>query len=167
MSGTKPDDVGRDNIDIRVLGADDVHRMDALCAMFGEAFDERDTYTGARPDPAYTARLLASDSFIAIAAMRGDAVVGGLAAYVLPKFEQARSEVYLYDLAVDAACRRRGIARALIAELQRIAADRGAWVVYVQADHGDDPAIALYTTLGTREDVMHFDLPPIPRTPER
>ena len=167
MSGTKPDDVGRDNVDIRVLGADDVHRMDALCAMFGEAFDERDTYTGARPDPAYTARLLASDGFIAIAAMRGDAVIGGLAAYVLPKFEQARSEVYLYDLAVDAACRRRGIARALIAELQRIAADRGAWVVYVQADHGDDPAIALYTTLGTREDVMHFDLPPLPRTPER
>ena len=167
MSGTKPDDVGKDNVDIRVLGADDVHRMDALCAMFGEAFDERDTYTGARPDPAYTARLLASDGFIAIAAMRGEAVVGGLAAYVLPKFEQARSEVYLYDLAVDAACRRRGIARALIAELQRIAADRGAWVVYVQADHGDDPAIALYTTLGTREDVMHFDLPPIPRTPER
>ena len=167
MSGTKPDDVGKDNIDIRVLGADDVHRMDALCAMFGEAFDERDTYTGARPDPAYSARLLASDGFIAIAAMRGDAVVGGLAAYVLPKFERARSEVYLYDLAVDAACRRRGIASALVAELQRIAADRGAWVVYVQADHGDDPAIALYTKLGTREDVMHFDLPPLPRTPER
>ncbi len=167
MSGTKPDDVGKDNVDIRVLGADDVHRMDALCAMFGEAFDERDTYTGARPDPAYTARLLASDGFIAIAAMRGEAVVGGLAAYVLPKFERARSEVYLYDLAVDAAYRRRGIAGALIAELQRIAADRGAWVVYVQADHGDDPAIALYTKLGTREDVMHFDLPPLPRKPER
>ncbi len=167
MSGTKPDDVGKDNVDIRVLGADDAHRMDALCAMFGEAFDERDTYTGARPDPAYTARLLASDGFIAIAAMRGEAVVGGLAAYVLPKFERARSEVYLYDLAVDAAYRRRGIASALIAELQCIAADRGAWVVYVQADHGDDPAIALYTKLGTREDVMHFDLPPLPRKPER
>jgi aminoglycoside 3-N-acetyltransferase I len=29
----------------------------------------------------------------------------------------------------------------------------------VQADHGDDPAIALYTKLGTREDVLHFDIP--------
>jgi aminoglycoside 3-N-acetyltransferase I len=28
----------------------------------------------------------------------------------------------------------------------------------VQADHGDDPAIALYTKLGTREDVLHFDI---------
>jgi aminoglycoside 3-N-acetyltransferase I len=32
-------------------------------------------------------------------------------------------------------------------------------VVFVQADRGDDPAIALYTKLGTREDVLHFDIP--------
>lgn len=43
--------------------------------------------------------------------------------------------------------------------MQALAAQRGAWVVYVQADHGDDPAVALYTKLGVREDVMHFDLP--------
>ena len=30
--------------------------------------------------------------------------------------------------------------------------------MYVQADYGDDPAVALYTKLGTREDVMHFDI---------
>jgi aminoglycoside 3-N-acetyltransferase I len=29
----------------------------------------------------------------------------------------------------------------------------------VQADYGDEPTIALYTKLGVREDVMHFDLP--------
>jgi len=32
-------------------------------------------------------------------------------------------------------------------------------VVYVQADHGDDPAIALYAKLGVREEVLHFDIP--------
>jgi aminoglycoside 3-N-acetyltransferase I len=32
-------------------------------------------------------------------------------------------------------------------------------VIYVQADHGDDPAIELYTKLGVREDVLHFDIP--------
>jgi aminoglycoside 3-N-acetyltransferase I len=46
----------------------------------------------------------------------------------------------------------------LIAELQRIAAERGAWVIFVQADHDDDPAIALYSKLGRREDVLHFDI---------
>ena len=52
---------------------------------------------------------------------------------------------------------------AAFAELQHIAAETGAWAVFVQADYGDDPAIALYTKLGVREDVMHFDLPPQPR----
>ncbi len=52
-----------------------------------------------------------------------------------------------------------GIATAMIEQLKHVAAARGAYVIYVQADHGDDPAIALYTKLGIREDVMHFDIP--------
>ena len=88
------------------------------------------------------------------------ALVGGLAAYMLPKFEQARSEFYIYDLAVDERYRRQGVATALIGELQRLAARRGIYVIFVQADHGDDPAIALYTKLGVREDVLHFDIEP-------
>jgi aminoglycoside 3-N-acetyltransferase I len=32
-------------------------------------------------------------------------------------------------------------------------------VIFVQADYGDDPAIALYSKLGTREEVLHFDIP--------
>ena len=150
------------DLDIRILGAGDAPVMAAMNAMFGAAFDDPDAYSRAPADDAYLSRLLGSDGFIAVAALDGDAVAGGLAAYVLPKFEQARSEVYIYDLAVAAAYRRRGIATALIAALQREAAARGAWVIYVQADLGDAPAIALYTRLGTREDVLHFDIPPAP-----
>ncbi len=42
----------------------------------------------------------------------------------------------------------------------RIAGRRGAFVTFVQADYGDDPAIALYSRLGTGEDVLHFDITP-------
>ena len=90
----------------------------------------------------------------------GGSFVGGLVAYVLDKLEQERSEIYIYDLAVAEARRRRGVATALIGRLQAIAAEIGAWVIFVQADYGDDPAIALYEKLGRREDVMHFDIPP-------
>ena len=45
------------------------------------------------------------------------------------------------------------------AALQGVAATRGAWVIFVQADTVDPPAIALYESLGTREDVHHFDIP--------
>jgi len=45
--------------------------------------------------------------------------------------------------------------------LKPIARERGAWVIFVQADNADDPAIQLYTKLGAREDVLHFDIPVI------
>ena len=99
-------------------------------------------------------------SLVALAAFEGPRLVGGLAGYVLPKFEQERGEFYIYDLAVAQAYRRQGVATALIRRLQAVAAERGIHVVFVQADYGDDPAIALYTKLGTREDVMHFDILP-------
>jgi len=127
--------------------------------MFGQAFNEPETYGGARPSAAYLRRLLGGDSFIAVAALQAGEVVGGLAAYELRKFEQERSEIYIYDLAVAARCRRRGIATALIEQLKVVAAARGAYVIYVQADLEDGPAIELYTKLGAREDVLHFDIP--------
>ena len=55
---------------------------------------------------------------------------------------------------------RQGIATAMILALREIAASRGAYVIYVQADLVDEAAIALYSKLGTREDVLHFDIDP-------
>ena len=153
----------QDPVEVRVLGSGDVASLRALLAVFGSAFGDVATYTARQPDDAYLDALLARDTFVAIAAFAGDEVVGGLAAYVLPKFEQPRSELYVHDLAVAAPHRRRGIASGLIGALQRLAAERGVWVVFVQADHGDDAAIALYTKLGVREDVLHFDIAPTPR----
>ena len=72
----------------------------------------------------------------------------------------ARSEVYIYDLAVDEHRRRQGVATALIAELRKVAGDLGAYGIFVQADRDDEPAIALYTKQGVREDVLHFDIEP-------
>src|SRR5690606_7466046 len=111
---------------LRTLGAGDAGPMRELLGLFGEVFEARATYTGAQPDDAYLQRLLSGDAFIAIGAWQGERAVGALAAYVLPKFEQARSEIYIYDLAVAADQRRQGIATALILEVRRIAAARGA-----------------------------------------
>jgi aminoglycoside 3-N-acetyltransferase I len=142
------------------ISASDLPLMKALLAVFGEAFGEPDTYQSAVPADAYLQTLLAKPHFIALAATHGDDVVGGLAAYELEKFEQARSEVYIYDLAVREDHRRKAVATGLIRALGRIAKQRGAYVMFVQADPGDDPAIRLYESLGTREDVHHFDIPP-------
>ncbi|MEW4570451.1 AAC(3)-I family aminoglycoside N-acetyltransferase [Tautonia sp. JC769] len=144
----------------RVLGPEDVGEMGAMLSVFGRAFGDPEGYDGARPSEGYLRGLLGSREFIAIAAVLEGVVVGGLAAYELRKFERERSEIYLYDLAVDEPYRRRGIATGLIDRLRGIAVERGAWVVFVQADRGDEPAIALYSKLGRREDVLHFDITP-------
>ncbi len=145
---------------IRQITPADLGLMDGLLWNFGEAFDEVDTYVGSRPSAEYLRRLLASDYFIALAAVKDGTVIGGIAAYELKKFEQERSEIYIYDLAVASDRRRQGIASALIQELRRLAAARGAYVLFVQADTGveDEAAIALYTKLGTKEEVLHFDI---------
>ena len=147
-------------VEIRQLTPSDLPLMDALLRTLGEAFNELDTYTANRPSADYLKRLLGGDSFIALVALKNESVVGGLAAYELKKFERERSEIYIYDLAVASGHRRQGIATALIGKLKDIAASRGAYVIFVQADTGaeDEPAIALYTKLGRREEVLHFDI---------
>lgn len=145
---------------VRVLGSSDIQAMREMLVAFGEAFEDKPTYTQHQPTDTYLKELLSSPTFIAVAALSEAKVIGGLAAYALPKFEQARSEIYIYDLAVLESHRRQGIATAMIQELKKLAKSLGAYVIFVQADHGDDPAINLYTKLGVREDVLHFDILP-------
>ncbi len=143
---------------IKKLTKADVALMGPMLDMFGEAFDEKETYGNARPQKAYLERLLAGESFIALVALAEGKVAGGIAAYELHKFEQERSEIFIYDLAVAEEYRRQGIATALIEEIKQVAANRGAYLVVIAADAGDEPAIALYDKLGVREEVLHFDI---------
>jgi aminoglycoside 3-N-acetyltransferase I len=150
------------------LTIEDVSRLKDLLRIFGEAFGDVETYQGAAPSEEYLAELLSKPHLIAIAAYDGDLAVGGLTAYVLDKFEQERREVYIYDLAVSQAHRRRGIATGLINELRAVAGSRGAYVIFVQADLTDLPAIRLYESLGTKTTAHHFDIEvgPINRRPQ-
>lgn len=142
----------------RRLARNDIPLLKDLLRVFGDAFNDIETYQQAVPSDAYLANLLGTTHFIAVAAMTAGTVVGGLAAYVLQKFEQQRREIYIYDLAVSQAHRRRGVATGTINELRRIAASEGAYVIFVQADSGDDPAIALYRSLGAMKTAYQFDI---------
>jgi aminoglycoside 3-N-acetyltransferase I len=146
---------------IAQLGPEQLPLLAALMRCFGDAFGEPATYTGAPPSPDYWRGQLSSPLCMVLVALQGDdEVIGGLVAYELPKLEQQRSEIYLYDLAVASSHRRRGVAKALIAALAEIAVERGAHALFVQADTAEEdrPAIALYESLGEREEVLHFDL---------
>jgi aminoglycoside 3-N-acetyltransferase I len=143
----------------RRLDPRDLPALRQLNTMFGQAFEDAESYMSEPPSDAYLEGVLAKEHVIVLVASTDDEVLGGVVAYELDKLERARRELYIYDLAVRAEYRRRGVATALIERLREIAALRGAWVLYVQADYGDDPAVALYQKLGVREDVLHFDIP--------
>src|SRR5262245_58652316 len=104
--------------EIKHLTPADVALLRELNAVFGAAFNAPESYAANRPNTEYLQDLLAKQHVIGLVAMAGKAVVGGLVAYELPKFEQARSEIYIYDLAVAESHRRRGVATALIRHLQ-------------------------------------------------
>lgn len=141
------------------LTTSDIKFLHELLEVFREAFNDQNTYQNAVPSDAHLAALLGKDHFIALAALDGSKVVGGLTAYELEKPEQDRREIYIYDLAVAESHRRKGVAKGLIEELKRIAKEHDAYVIFVQADPGDNPAIKLYESLGKREEVYHFDIP--------
>ena len=142
----------------RRLTRADASLLKDLLRIFGEAFSQIDTYQRSVPGDDYLIGLLTKQHFIAVVAMKDDEVVGGLAAYELDKFEQDRREIYIYDLAVMESHRRRGVATGLIDELRRIASERNVYVIFVQADIDDGPAIALYESLGKKETAFHFDI---------
>jgi aminoglycoside 3-N-acetyltransferase I len=147
------------NFSVRRIGAGEAIVMEEANRLFADVFGE-EGYHGPAPSRDHLLKLLADNKFIALAAWIKDEMVGALAAYELVKYEAERSEIYIYDLAVDNRFRRRGIATALIEEVKRIARKQDAWVIFVQADSPDKPAVALYRKLGNEERVLHFDITP-------
>lgn len=143
---------------VRSLDNQNLNEFRALMSLFSEVFDQKDTYGANQPSDGYVMELLSKKHIIHLVALLNQQVVGGLVAYVLDKFEQERSEVYIYDLAVAAAYRRQGIATKLIEQLSIIARGIGAGIIVVHTELENDPAIKLYNRLGKREAVLLFDI---------
>lgn len=140
------------------LGSSQIATMRDALRVFADAFDEQENFFSAPPSDDYLERLLSDLRFVLLVARIDGEVVGALSAYELVKYERERSEFYIYDLAVAETFRRRGIATALIEALKPIARAAGGWVIFVQADRVDDPAVALYRKLGVEEEPLHFDI---------
>jgi aminoglycoside 3-N-acetyltransferase I len=142
------------------LSVSDISSFKDLIKLFGDVFEEPATYHQAVPQDDYLANFLSDTKHIVLIAQSEDeGVVGGLVAYELKKFEQVRCEIFVYDLAVSASHRRRGIATGLFASLKPIAEQRGAYEIFVQADKGDDVAISLYRSLTKSElEAHHFEI---------
>ncbi len=143
----------------QLLVTDISHYRD-LMRLFAKVFEDNSSYQGAIPDENYIKKFLSDSSHIILVAIdKNDVVLGGLVAYELKKFEQARSEIYIYDLAVLASHQRKGIGTTLLMNLKRIARERGAYTIFVQADKKDKEALSFYRSLNSTEiETYNFDI---------
>lgn len=95
--------------------------------------------------------------------------VGFLRGSALLQVEDRRPQFFLYEIAVDEACRRRGVGRSLVEAMLRFARARGFAEAFVFTSPRNRPAVGLYRSTGgvteTDADRMYVyaDLAPRPR----
>lgn len=131
-----------------------------LNQLYAAAFAEEEMYTGNKPSEEYLLKQLAKESILVCTATFEDRVIGGATAYVMDKLEQETCEIYVYDLAVDQEFRRQKAAARLLEFVVSEAKSLDASAVFIQAEKEDTPAVALYESLGKREEAYHYDIYP-------
>jgi aminoglycoside 6'-N-acetyltransferase I len=118
---------------VRVLGPGD----DAVVAALA-------TYDGPRDRTA----LLADERTLFVAAFDGDEPIGFVLAHDLPRRHGDLRQLFVYEVDVAPAYRRRGVARALLDRLAEEARRRGIDRGFVLTEPGNGPANALYRAAG-------------------
>jgi ribosomal protein S18 acetylase RimI-like enzyme len=91
---------------------------------------------------------LAQSANILIAALHEDTPVGFALGYLLDRVDGAAPMLFLYEIEVTAAFRRRGIGSRLVEAMKDVARNERVVKMWVQADPGNDAARALYQRTG-------------------
>jgi ribosomal protein S18 acetylase RimI-like enzyme len=81
-----------------------------------------------------------------------DGVPAGMVTGVEMTMPDKGTEMFLYELAVGAAYRQRGIGRALTDALVAVAVEHGCYGMWVLTDHDNDAALATYRGSGAGDD---------------
>jgi ribosomal protein S18 acetylase RimI-like enzyme len=101
------------------------------------------------------ARFLGSDDHHLLLALEGDSAVGFVSGVELTHPDKG-IEMFLYELAVAEAARRRGIGRALVEALAELARERGCRGMWVLTDEDNVAAVTTYRRAGATKDERTF-----------
>jgi len=100
--------------------------------------------------------LLADPAMIFLVAFDGEEPVGFVFGYELDRRHGDARMLFVYELEVHEAHRRRGIAARLLRDLLRRAQDDGIIDAFVLTEPDNDAANALYASLGGRRSTAHM-----------
>lgn len=101
------------------------------------------------------ARYSSEESRVLVAEAAGT-VIGFIAFHVLPRFETDERFLRIVALVVDPGERERGIARLLLADVERVARDEGVAFLEVTAGHHRPEARQLFESVGYDSSVTAY-----------
>jgi GNAT superfamily N-acetyltransferase len=125
---------------IRPAAEDDAERLAAL--LTDEGYPAGPSDIAAR-----LVRFRGTDAHVLVAE-QADEVLGFIAFVLVPRFETDDRFVRIVTLVVDPGARERGIAKALLADVERVGAAAGAAFLEVTAGHHRPDARQLFESVG-------------------
>lgn len=99
-------------------------------------------------EAASAAHFCADDANVLLVAYRDDLPCGLLIAYRLRCLDERRAQLFIDEVDVHADSQRRGIGRAMLTAILRIAREMGAGEAWVQTHASNEPAVGLYHAIG-------------------
>lgn len=133
-------------MEIRRLGPADASLVDAGAHLFDGP-----------PRPDATTRFLTDPIHHLFFALADGRPVGFVSGVELTHPDKG-TEMFLYELAVDEAHRRRGIGTQLVEALRELAKERGCYGMWVLTDHDNEAALGTYRRAGSAEESTHVML---------
>ncbi len=133
-------------MDIRSIGAGNVAAVVAASPLFDAPATAR-----------ISQRFLDSEGHHLLIAYEAGAPVGFVSGVEITHPDKG-TEMFLYELAVDEAFRRRGIGRELVTALRDLAVSHGCYGMWVLTDAGNVAALATYEATGIDERSTHVML---------
>jgi aminoglycoside 3-N-acetyltransferase I len=142
---------------VKRLNEGDLFSFRALIHLFQEVFEmEEIPYM----DDAYLCSLLARQSFVALAIIHEQEIIGGLTAWELQMYYGKYKELFIYDVGVKDAFRRKGLGHRLLSALRDWCRENGVREFFVPAHEQDTHALEFYRSAGGEEEkVVHFKFP--------
>jgi aminoglycoside 3-N-acetyltransferase I len=146
----------KNEFQIKKLHGNDLAIFKKLILLFHDIFK---TENRQLPNSTYLKKMLNNSEFICMAVICDHEVIGGLTAYELPMYYSSKSEIFIYDVAIQAENQRKGIGKKLITALREYSSKNRISEIFVAANVVDKHALKFYTAIGgIAEKVMHFNL---------
>lgn len=139
---------------VRPADADDFDAVTALLEELGRPRVSADTAAAARA--VYDAQIDDPAAEHLVAEDDDGAVVGFCSLHFRERLNHASEQAWIPDLVVAPGARRRGVGRALLAEAERRARERGCHDLTLESSHHRSEAHALYEAVGMAAPGLFF-----------